>query len=92
MKVNKYQGLLLVALNGTEEGNGKTRTEIVNMINSPRTTIYMNLRKLSKKGLVKKYTEERETRGRPKVYWYLTPKGHKATEITMKQIRVNNNG
>jgi predicted ArsR family transcriptional regulator len=89
MKINKYQATLLLALKDTRQRHGKWRPEITEELDSPRTTVHNNLVKLKEKGLVRKYSGERETRGRPKVYWYLTPKGHKAVEIIQQQIRVN---
>lgn len=89
MKINKYQATLLLVLKDTRREHGKYRPDIADDLDSPRTTVHNNLRKLKEKGLVRKYSGEREERGRPKVYWYLTPKGHKAVEIVQRQIRVN---
>ncbi len=47
------------------------RGELVNKLDTPRTTIYDNLVKLKKKKLVKKFTRNNNKEGRPKVYWFL---------------------
>jgi predicted ArsR family transcriptional regulator len=46
-----------------------TRKELVNQLNTPRTTIYDNLVKLQKREKVKKYSRNNGKRGRPKTYW-----------------------
>jgi len=46
-----------------------TRKELVNQLNTPRTTIYDNLVKLQKENVVKKFSRNNGKRGRPKIYW-----------------------
>ena len=46
-----------------------TRRELVNQLNTPRTTIYDNLLKLQKIRLVEKYARNSGNRGRPLVFW-----------------------
>ena len=46
-----------------------TRRELVNQLNTPRTTIYDNLLKLQKIKLVEKYARNNGNRGRPLVFW-----------------------
>ena len=47
------------------------RSEIVKMLNSSRTTIYDNLKMLEDLGIVERYKEGTNKRGRPYVYWRL---------------------
>ena len=46
-----------------------TRRDLVNILNSPRTTIYDNLLKLQKRKLIEKFTRNNGMRGRPLVFW-----------------------
>ena len=53
-----------------------TRQDLVETLETPRTTIYNNLVKLQKKKLVLKFVKqakssERPIWGRPQVYWYI---------------------
>lgn len=48
-----------------------TRGQIVSMTHIPRSTLYDNLAKLINKGVVKKESVPRSTRGRPKVLFKL---------------------
>ncbi|MGQ4833262.1 MAG: winged helix-turn-helix transcriptional regulator [Candidatus Asgardarchaeia archaeon] len=49
-----------------------TREEIVKRLNIPRTTVYDRLVKMILNGLVEKYSNNRRTRGRPKVFYRVT--------------------
>ena len=54
------------------QNNGpSTRRDLVNVLNSPRTTIYDNLLKLQKRKLIEKFTRNNGMRGRPLVFWRL---------------------
>jgi predicted ArsR family transcriptional regulator len=54
----------------TLKNNGPlTRRELVNQLNTPRTTIYDNLVKLQKENIVKKFSRNNGKRGRPKIFW-----------------------
>ncbi len=54
----------------TLKNNGPlTRRELVNKLNTPRTTIYDNLVKLLKENVIKKFSRNNGKRGRPKIYW-----------------------
>ena len=48
-----------------------TRRELVNKLNTPRTTIYDNLVKLQKRKVIEKFTRNDGKRGRPLVFWRL---------------------
>jgi len=48
-----------------------TRRELVNQLNTPRTTIYDNLVKLQKRKIIEKFTRNNGKRGRPLVFWKL---------------------
>ncbi|MHA1459924.1 MAG: hypothetical protein ACTSO8_00435 [Promethearchaeota archaeon] len=48
-----------------------TRRDLVQVLNSPRTTIYDNLLKLQKRRLIEKFTRNNGMRGRPLVFWRL---------------------
>lgn len=48
-----------------------TRRDLVNQLNTPRTTIYDNLIKLQKRKVVEKFIKNSEKRGRPLVFWKL---------------------
>jgi len=61
-------------------GKSLTRRDLVAKINTPRTTIYDNLLKLQDKKLVKKFSINNGTRGRPVVLWFIP-------RIILKQIR-----
>lgn len=67
-----YQISLLKEMKGTSIANGITRRELVDNLNSHRTTVYDNLLKFLKWELVGKEAHNDGTRGRPFVYWYLT--------------------
>ncbi|TXT61842.1 MAG: Sugar-specific transcriptional regulator TrmB [Promethearchaeota archaeon] len=49
-----------------------TRKQLVNELNTPRTTIYDNLVKLQKQKVVEKFSRNNGKRGRPKVYWKIS--------------------
>lgn len=52
--------------------NGKlTRDEVVRLTGYPRSTVYDNLVRLEKKGLVERAPFNNFKRGRPKVFWNL---------------------
>ncbi|MHA1478602.1 MAG: hypothetical protein ACTSPU_10425 [Promethearchaeota archaeon] len=54
------------------QNNGpSTRRDLVNVLKSPRTTIYDNLLKLQKRKLIEKFTRNNGMRGRPLVFWRL---------------------
>ncbi|MBY8982887.1 MAG: hypothetical protein KGD57_08055 [Candidatus Lokiarchaeota archaeon] len=57
-----------------KNGRSLTRKEIVNQLNTPRTTVFDNLAKLQKRRVVEKFSRNNGTRGRPKVYWRLKDK------------------
>ena len=57
-----------------KNGRPLTRKEIVNQLNTPRTTVFDNLAKLQKRRVVEKFSRNNGTRGRPKVYWRLKDK------------------
>ena len=46
-----------------------TRKDLVNQLNTARTTIYDNLLKLQKRKVVEKFTRNNGKRGRPLVFW-----------------------
>ena len=46
-----------------------TRKQIVNQLDTPRTTVFDNLTKLQKRRVVEKFSRNNGKRGRPKVYW-----------------------
>jgi predicted transcriptional regulator len=48
-----------------------TRRDLVDILNSPRTTIYDNLLKLQKRKLIEKFTRNSGRRGRPLVFWII---------------------
>ena len=48
-----------------------TRRDLVNQLNTPRTTIYDNLIKLQKRKVVEKFFKNSGKRGRPLVFWKL---------------------
>lgn len=49
-----------------------TRRELVDYLNTPRTTIYDNLLKLQKRKVIEKFTRNNGKRGRPLVFWKFT--------------------
>ncbi|MHA2394310.1 MAG: hypothetical protein ACXAEX_20425 [Promethearchaeota archaeon] len=54
-----------------EETGPSTRRELVEFLNTPRTTIYDNLIKLQKRKLIEKFSRSDGHRGRPLVFWKL---------------------
>ena len=52
-------------------GEPLTRRDLVNQLNTPRTTIYDNLIKLQKRKVVEKFIKNSGKRGRPLVFWKL---------------------
>jgi len=54
-----------------EEKGPLTRKDLVNHLNSPRTTVYDNLIKLQKRKLIQKFSKNNGTKGRPLVFWRL---------------------
>ncbi len=46
-----------------------TRSELVEKLSTPRTTIYDNLLKLQKKKLIERFSRNNGKIGRPLVYW-----------------------
>ncbi|TFG08740.1 MAG: hypothetical protein EU539_01445 [Promethearchaeota archaeon] len=54
-----------------QEFGPSTRKELVNHLNTPRTTIYDNLIKLQKRKVVEKFSRNNGKRGRPLVFWKL---------------------
>lgn len=61
--------------NGLTRGHYDEKGSLTRLLNKKRTTIYDNLIKLERKGIVKRYTINDGTEGRPKVYWKLTNGG-----------------
>ncbi len=55
----------------TLEKGPSTRRDLVQLLNSPRTTVYDNLFKLHKRKVVEKFTRNSGKRGRPLVFWKL---------------------
>ena len=66
--LSPIQSTLLKTL---EDSGPSTRKELVNYLNTPRTTIYDNLLKLQKRKLIEKFSRNDGKRGRPLVYWKL---------------------
>lgn len=46
-----------------------TRKDLVERLNTPRTTIYDNLTKLQKKRIIEKFSRNNGKIGRPLVFW-----------------------
>lgn len=57
---------------GLFRGLHAERGSLMKLLNSARTTIYDNLKKLQKLGLVEKNSKNAGNRGRPKEYWKLS--------------------
>jgi predicted transcriptional regulator len=57
----------------TLEKNGPmTRADLVNSVDSPRTTVYDNLMRLQNFNLIKKFSRPTNSRGRPLVFFKIT--------------------
>ena len=50
--------------------DGIQRDDICKIISKARTTVFDNLKKMMKMDLVYNEEEDRDTRGRPRIYWY----------------------
>ncbi len=57
--------------NELSTGKSLTRRYFVNILDTPRTTIYDNLVKLQRKKLVNKYSTNKGKHGRPLVFWHI---------------------
>lgn len=66
---NTVEGIVFGVL---KKSGPVTRTMLVELTGLPRTTLYDALIRLRLKGYVQKYAEERNRRGRPKVYYQLS--------------------
>ena len=74
------------------EKNGPTiRSKLVALTGRARTTIYDNLVRLSKMGLVKKVILPRESRGRPFVAFMITEEGRRL-EDNIEKLKDNRAG
>lgn len=60
---------------GLTRGLYNERGSLMKRLNKARTTIYDNLVKLQRMGIVENYTRNDGTEGRPKKYWKLTERG-----------------
>jgi len=67
--INTVDGIVIGVL---QKFGPVTRSMIVEITGLPRTTLYDSLIRLILKGFVRKFTEERNQRGRPKVYYQLS--------------------
>ena len=67
---------------------GLNRTEISRKLNTPRTTIFDNIRKLQKQKYVKNYTKNTGKKGQPTKYWFI-PKwlSHKFSKINTPIVK-----
>lgn len=65
-------------------GKPLTRSNLVEILKTPRTTIYDNLVQLQKEKLVMKFSRNTGIRGRPYIFWYI-PKN------ILKQIQERKN-
>jgi len=68
------------------------RDEVVKILAKPRTTVFNNLEKLERYGLVNREQEPAtKKRGRPKVLWVKTEKREMIKQINEIQIRILRN-
>ena len=81
MKITNYQALVLLELEDTQNNNGIWRPKLAERLNTPKTTLHDNLKKLEIKKLVDKYEKNNKKRGRNKVYWYTTELGERAVRV-----------
>lgn len=51
------------------------RASLCEITCAPRTTLFDNLAFMEREGWVSRYSVPTHQKGRPMVYWYLTPKG-----------------
>ena len=69
MILNKKQKAILKVMRNA--GKMMMRKDIVSELKIPRTTVFDNLNRLKKNGIVEIIEEERHIRGRPRIYWKL---------------------
>lgn len=62
-----------------------TRSELVEKLSKPRTTIYDNLRSLEKRDIVKREKRRNGKRGRPKTVWKLTNEAKYGIRVLCKE-------
>jgi predicted ArsR family transcriptional regulator len=65
---NELQGVLIKTL---EKNGAMTRAQIVQAIETPRTTVYDNLAILINREVIKKFPRQVNARGRPVVFFKL---------------------
>lgn len=63
--------LQIKLVNTLKETGPTQRSTLVEILSTPRTTIYDNLERLQKKDIVERFSRNNGKRGRPKVYWKL---------------------
>jgi uncharacterized membrane protein len=56
-----------------EKNGPMTRADLVKSLESPRTTVYDNLMRLSNHNLIKKISRPTNSRGRPLIFFKLVP-------------------
>jgi hypothetical protein len=82
MKITNYQALILLELENTNKENGIWRPDLAEILKTPLTTLFDNLKKLSlpefQKELVERYEINDGKKGRNKVLWYATDLGKRA--------------
>ena len=67
-----FSPLQIKLMNTLEKEGPLTRTDLMNKVDSPRTTIYDNLTRLENHNLVRKFSRPTNSRGRPLVFFKLT--------------------
>lgn len=67
--VSLLSPLELKLINILELKGARTRVELVEYLNLPRTTVYDNLMRLINKNLVEKFNRHQKSRGRPLVFF-----------------------
>jgi len=91
MKITNYQALILLELENTNKENGIWRPDLAEILNTPSTTLYDNLKKLKfpefKKELVDNYEENDGKKGRNKVLWFANDLGKRAIQVLKKGMK-----
>jgi len=77
MQLEQYRELSFLQytlIKTLKERGPSTRRDLVNQLNTPRTTIYDNLKNLLDNEIIKRFSRNNGKRGRPKIYWEIAKK------------------
>ncbi|MHA1341242.1 MAG: helix-turn-helix domain-containing protein [Promethearchaeota archaeon] len=71
MESGKFRPIQEKLIETLKKNGPLNRDQLVSILNIPRTTIYDNISELIRLNIVKKFTRQINSRGRPKVFFKL---------------------